>query len=107
MYYLVLFRPGAAGSNTRLNAEHEAFVDRLIRANRILLGGNLSPRDELPGGYLLACASREEAEELVRTDPYVQGGVFDPRVLEWRLVAINPDAIDPELIVRPGDVGKS
>ncbi|MFQ5920000.1 MAG: YciI family protein [Thermoplasmata archaeon] len=104
MYYLVLLQPGRASSDPRLNAEHEAFIDGLIRRNQILLGGNLLPRSDLPAGYLLVCGSREQAEELVEGDPYVRQGVFRPQILEWQLVAINPEAVDPGLVVRPRDL---
>ncbi|MFQ5919054.1 MAG: YciI family protein [Thermoplasmata archaeon] len=104
MYFLVLLRPGDARSDPRLDAQHEAFIDGLIRGNEILLGGNLSPRSGLPAAYLLACDSRKRAEDVARDDPYVREGVFHPRVLEWRLVAINPDAVDTKLVLRPEDV---
>lgn len=104
VYYLVLLRPGEASSDARLNAEHEAFIDDLIRRNQILLGGNLLPREDLPAAYLLVCDSLEQAELLVLEDPYVRDTVFRPRILEWQLVAINPEAVRPELVVRPTDL---
>lgn len=105
MYYLVLLRPGGAQSHPELDDQHEAFIDGLIRRNEILLGGNLLPREGLSAAYLLACDSRERAEEVVRLDPYVQEGVFRPKILEWNLVAINPEAVEPSLALRPKDVG--
>lgn len=76
MYYLVLLQPGEASSGPRLDTEHEVFIDDLIRRNQILLGGNLLPRSDLPAGYLLACGSQEQAQELVEGDPYVREASF-------------------------------
>lgn len=106
MYYLVLLRPGEPRSSRRLDAQHETFIDGLIRRNEVLLGGNLSPRDGLPAAYLLACRSLERAQDLVRLDPYVEKGVFRPTILEWKLVAINPEAVDASLVLRPKDIGE-
>ena len=53
----------------------------------------------------LACESIESGRALAAQDPYLSDGVYTPRFLEWKLVGINPDAIDPELLVRPADIG--
>ena len=106
VYYLVLLHPGEAASDADLDARHETFIDDLIRRNEILLGGNLLPREDPPAAYLLVTDSRAQAEEVVGDDPYVRADVFRPRILEWRLVAINPEAVDERLVLRPHDVGE-
>ena len=37
-------------------------------------------------------------------DPLVRERVMRADCVEWRLVGIDPDAIDAELVLRPGDV---
>jgi hypothetical protein len=49
--------------------------------------------------YLLRCGSLGEASSIAAEDPYAIHGVCDTEVVEWRLVGIDPNLIDPNLAV--------
>jgi hypothetical protein len=99
-YFLVLLHPvPGAGSLP----DHEPFIDWLDGMNLVLLGGDLEP----PAGgadaaYVLSCGSEAQAHELVAADPLVTSGCMRPEVVEWRLVGVNPDAVEPALRRRLG-----
>ena len=105
-YVLVLFRAGARIADADRHARaHEDFVASLIRRNLVLLGGAFSePLTDLHAGYLLRCASVEEARALVREDAFFAQDVFEPLAVEWRLLGINTDAVDTSAILTPRDV---
>ena len=101
-YFLVLLQPVAGGADP---PEHEPFTDSLLARNLILLGGGLDlPLAGADAAYVLACGSLPEAREIVAGDPLVTSGSRRAEVVEWELVGINPEAIDAELVLRPGDV---
>jgi hypothetical protein len=52
------------------------------------------------GAYLLRAASVADAEEWVTRDPLVASGRCQAELLEWDLVGINADALDPTLLLR-------
>jgi hypothetical protein len=101
-YFVVLLQPVAGGPDP---PEHDPFVDSLLARNLVLLGGPLALA---PAGadaaYVLRCGSLSEAREIVADDPLVTSGSRRAEVVEWELVGINPEAIDAELVLRPGDV---
>jgi uncharacterized protein YciI len=105
-YVLVCFREGPNVDQHDAYAEaHNDFVTSLIRRNAVLLGGSFAtPLADLDAAYVLRCASLDEARELVAGDPFFRENVFQPELVEWKLVGINPDAIDPSAILRPADV---
>ena len=106
MYALVLLRPHRNRQPSReLDAEHEAFITAQIRRNEILLGGEWArAAGSFEAAYLLRKGSLGEARALAEDDPYVREGAFEAEIVEWRLVGVNPDAIDPEVVLRPTDV---
>ncbi len=101
IYLMVLLahgprHPGASDADER----HEAFITELIRQNRILLGGKWSRMaGPFAAGYLLHCDSMAEGKRIVDGDPYVMEGVYEPTLVEWLLVGINPKAIEDELVL--------
>jgi uncharacterized protein YciI len=104
LYFLVCLRD-PPGRVELPDVDHEAFIDVLTAANVVLLGGPF-PEPPAPGlraAYLLRCGSQTEAEALAATDPMVAAGAA-VTVHAWDLMAINPEAIDQELVVRPGDI---
>jgi uncharacterized protein YciI len=105
-YVLVLLRGGTNKKEERLHAAaHERFISSLIRRNLVLLGGDLVDAiDDVYAAYLLRCGGVREARAIVADDPFVVNGVVRPQVVEWKLVAVNPDAIDASTVVRPEDV---
>ena len=106
MYVRVMLSPEGDQKETVEMAErHVKFITGLIRRNKILLGGGLedsaNPRR---AAYLLKVVSLEEGRSLAFEAPFVREGAYAASVVEWKLVGINPDAIDQALVVRPEQV---
>jgi uncharacterized protein YciI len=104
-YYLVLLKAGpAADEEPRYADAHVDFIDSLIERQLVFLGGDFSePVAGIDGAYLLRCGSLDQAESIAAEDPYSAHGVCEPKTVEWRLVGIDPELIDPDLAL--GDSG--
>jgi uncharacterized protein YciI len=77
---------------------HVAFIDSLIKRRLVFLGGDFSePVDGIAAAYLLRCGSIEEAEAVAAEDPYAIYDVDETETVEWQLVGIEPELIDPNL----------
>ena len=82
------------------DAAHERFIDSLIGRKLVLLGGEFgAPVGAAAAAYVLRCTSVEEAAALAAEDPLVAAGAVSPRLVEWRLVGVDPEVIDPSLRV--------
>jgi uncharacterized protein YciI len=105
-YILVILRDGSnARDHTRYASAHERFISSLIERNVVVLGGAFAEAvDDVAAAYVLHCNGVEEAGRIAAGDPFVTHDVVRPECVEWKLVGINPDAIDPSAVVRPGDV---
>jgi uncharacterized protein YciI len=105
-YVLVLLKKGSNSKDEPLHAEaHERFISSLIRRNLVLLGGELADAvDDVYAAYVLRCRDVREARAIAADDPFVLNGVVRSHCVEWRLVGVNPDAIDTATVVRPPDV---
>lgn len=106
MYVLVLFRAGARSHELEAHAEaHNEFVTSLVRSNAVVLGGDFSePIGDAHAAYLLRCDSFEVARETIAGDPFFAHDVLEPQLIEWRLVGVNPDAVEPSDVLTPRDV---
>ena len=63
-------------------AAHVRFLEKHYAAGTFLVSGRKIPRD---GGIILAAGkSRELIEEVVRKDPFVERGLADFRIIEFR-----------------------
>lgn len=63
-------------------AAHVAFLKKHYASGSFLVSGRKIPRD---GGIILAVGqSREEVEAVMREDPFVQRGLADLRITEFR-----------------------
>ena len=74
---------------------HMRFLRKHYAAGRFVVSGRKIPRD---GGIILAVGvSREEIEAIAREDPFVQQGLADVRVVEFRVSQRAPkiDALIP------------
>lgn len=61
---------------------HMTFVRKHYAAGSFVLSGRKIPRD---GGIILAVGeSREQIEGIVKEDPFVQRGLADYRIIEFR-----------------------
>jgi uncharacterized protein YciI len=70
----------------------------LIERKLVLLGGSFArPVGDADAAYVLRCESVEDAEAVVAEDPLVRAGAARQECVEWRLVGIDPDLVDPEL----------
>jgi uncharacterized protein YciI len=98
-YYLVLLRPGACHDRAPdILDDHVAFVESMIAADVVLLGGDFGEVvGEAESAYLLHVASATEAGRWAARDPFVQAAVYEPTVVTWDLVGINLRAVDPGL----------
>lgn len=105
-YVLVILRRARNADDEQAHAAaHERFIDSLIERNLVLLGGGFAESvDDANGAYLLRCSSVEEARRIAATDPYAVNDVLHPECVVWKLVGINPDAIDEAAVLRPEDV---
>ncbi|MGY1803818.1 hypothetical protein ACI78T_11110 [Blastococcus sp. SYSU D00922] len=96
MYFLVLLAASSAAPATP--PEHEPFVDSLIDRRLVLLGGELGAGGHA-AAYVLRCDSLDVARAVVATDPLVASGTVTASVAPWDLVGIDPDLVDPALVV--------
>ena len=105
-YVLVILRRGNNAEDEQLHAPaHERFITSLIKRNVVLLGGAFSKAvDDAHAAYLLRCSTVDEARGLVAEDPFVIQGVAQPECVEWKLVGVNPEAIEASAVIRPEDV---
>jgi uncharacterized protein YciI len=61
---------------------HVVFLKKYYAAGNFLVSGRKIPRD---GGIIVAVAkSREQIEAIVREDPFVQRGLADFRIIQFR-----------------------
>jgi uncharacterized protein YciI len=97
VYVLVLLQNGKNAGEEALHAEaHERFIDGLIERHAVLLGGSFAPAaGDAGAAYVLRCGGLEEARAAAAEDPLVAHGVVRAECVEWELVGIDPDAIDP------------
>jgi uncharacterized protein YciI len=101
-YFLVLLQPVA---NAGAPPEHQPYVDSLVARNLVFLGGPFEPRvGGADAAYLVYCDTLRDAQGIAAEDPLVTSGSMRAKVVEWQLVGINPDAIEPTLELRPSDI---
>jgi uncharacterized protein YciI len=63
-------------------AAHMAFLKKYYAAGNFLVSGRKIPRD---GGIILAVGrNRPQIEAIVKEDPFVQHGLADFRIIEFR-----------------------
>lgn len=86
-YFLFLYRPGPAWRagvpmNQQGLAPHGAYMQRLLREERLLAGGGFT---DIDGGMaVVRAASMEEARALLAADPAITSGIFVADVRHWR-----------------------
>ena len=79
MYAIVCFdRPDSAAARDTPRVAHQEFLG--ANAQKIVFGGPLKDTPDGPStGALIVvdCASREEAQALIQSDPFYRGGVYE------------------------------
>jgi uncharacterized protein YciI len=99
-YFLVLLEASAnRQQEEKYRAQHMEFIDSMIEQNKVLLGGSLGTGlKEMEGAYLLNVRTYAQAEAWVLKDPYVEHNIYTTHIIQWDLVGIDKNAIDPLLI---------
>lgn len=88
-YWLVILKTGPktdADSATRkeLFEGHMKNMDKLHRAGILKAAGPFGKNEfKWRGLFVLDCATKEEAEKYVKTDPAVAAGIFSTDIVEW------------------------
>lgn len=75
-------------------ADHVAFLNRYYASGNFLISGRQVPR---VGGIILAVANgREDIEAIAREDPFIERGLADFRIVEFRASQRSSD-IEPRI----------
>src|SRR5262249_27286096 len=86
-------------------AEHQLYADAIREHDRLVIGGPLLGSDGRPRGVLLIyqASSKQQAETLVRSDPFVlKGAIAEHRLAEWSVVGSNVELLAAALV--PADL---
>lgn len=82
-------------------AAHQAYADALREHDRLVMGGPLLDDDGRPRGVLLvySVASKQEAETLAQSDPFVlKGAIANYRLAEWTELDSNVELLAAALV---------
>jgi uncharacterized protein YciI len=82
-------------------AEHQVYADALREHDRLVMGGPLLGDDGRPCGVLLVyeVASKQQAETLAQSDPFVlQGAIANYRLAEWNVLDTNIELLTAALV---------
>jgi uncharacterized protein YciI len=82
-------------------SEHQVYADALREHDRLVMGGPLLGDDGRPSGVVLVyeVASKQQAETLVQSDPFVQqGAIANYRLAEWNVLDRNVELLAAALI---------
>lgn len=88
-YYFCLLTKGPNRAAHRpeeiqqIQAGHMANIERLARAGKILVAGPFADDGDWRGIFILKCASLEEAQSLVATDPAISAGRLQAEIHPW------------------------
>lgn len=79
--------------------DHEPYVDELVAAHRLLLGGPFERPvlDGIRAAYVVRADDECEAAAIAADDPLVRSGAAHAVVVRWDLVGVDLDALAPEL----------
>ncbi|MBI2512371.1 MAG: hypothetical protein HYV96_10345 [Opitutae bacterium] len=103
-YFCVLRRGPNAGKGTKEElvagqAAHMANIQRLADSGRLLVAGPIVDRGDWRGIFIFKCASLEEAQALVATDPLVKDQRLIPEIHPW--LTMKGNIRDPEFPTPP------
>jgi len=89
----LVYRVPLAEIDAKMRA-HVAFLKKFYASGNFVMSGRKIPRD---GGIILAVGeSREQVEAIMQKDPFVQEGLADFRVIEFR-VSQRADDVDARI----------
>ena len=81
----------AGEENQRVMAGHLKNIARLANEGKLVLAGPFLEKDDRRGIFIFDVRTKEEAAELVKTDPAVAAGVFEVEVRLWYGSAALPE----------------
>ncbi len=89
-YYFVLLKKGA-GRDTirdtaqinRIQAGHMANMERLHKAGKLVVAGPFGDDGDWRGIFIFDCATQQETEQLLATDPAIRSGRLDYELHPW------------------------
>ncbi|MFW9847991.1 MAG: YciI family protein [Candidatus Thorarchaeota archaeon] len=88
--YVIILRPApeyGSPETEEIVGKHFEHLKNLNENGKVMMAGRFS--DVLIGLVMLEVESREEAEEIMRSDPAVKAKIFHAELYPWR-VALGP-----------------
>jgi uncharacterized protein len=67
----------------RIQDGHMANINRLYKAGKLKVAGPFGDNGDWVGIFIFDCATREEVEDLLKTDPAVQAGRLKGEIHPW------------------------
>lgn len=89
-YYLVILKKGKAeiadkAKKQELMKGHMDNINKLAKDGKLIVAGPMAEKNDknYSGIFILDAKTKEEAENLVLTDPSVKSGIFDVEIYKW------------------------
>lgn len=103
-YFCLLTRGPNAGTGTReerqqAQAAHMANIQRLADSGKLLVAGPFMDGGDWRGIFIFKCASLEEAQALVASDPLIKDGRLKAEIHPW--LTMKGNIRDPEFPAAP------
>ena len=73
---------GSPGTDERVD-EHFGYLEKLLKNGILTMAGRFS--EVLIGLVMIEAATRDEALDIMRSDPAVKSGVFHAELYPWRI----------------------
>jgi uncharacterized protein YciI len=67
----------------KIQEGHMANINRLYKAGKLKVAGPFGDEGEWKGIFIFDCASKQEVEELLKTDPAVMAGRLNYEIHPW------------------------
>lgn len=103
-YFCLLTRGPNSGTGTReerqqAQAAHMANIQRLADSGKLLVAGPFMDGGDRRGIFIFKCASLEEAQALVASDPLIKDGRLKAEIHPW--LTMKGNIRDPEFPAPP------
>ena len=89
MYVLVILKTGSNSSESKattdsLFAGHMSNINRLVELNKLIVAGPIAKNERnYRGIFILNVKTKEEASELLLSDPAIKAELLTPELYEW------------------------
>ncbi len=89
MYYLILLKTGPERIGEKDKLEqlfdgHMTNIGKLAREGKLIVAGPMGKNDkQYRGIFILSVKTKQEAEDLLATDPAIKAGLLAAEVYEW------------------------